>query len=59
MKAAQTGKTLSTFWSAEDGVTAIEYAFLASLIATVIVGSTIVLGTTVLTLYELVVAAFP
>lgn len=59
MKAAQIGKKLSTFWTAAGGVTAIEYALLASLIATVIVGSIIVLGTAVLALYELVVAAFP
>ncbi|WP_018987748.1 Flp family type IVb pilin [Aromatoleum toluclasticum] len=59
MKAAQIGKMLSTLWTDEDGVTAIEYALLASLIATVIVGSVIVIGTAVLALYELVVAAFP
>lgn len=43
----------------ERGVTAIEYALIASLIATVIVGSVTALGTQVQRLYQVVAAAFP
>ncbi|MEA3469141.1 MAG: Flp family type IVb pilin [Thermodesulfobacteriota bacterium] len=47
------------FFCEETGVTAIEYALIASLIAVVIVGAVTTLGARVTVLFENVAAAFP
>ena len=46
------------FLCEDDGVTAIEYALIASLIAVVIVGAVTTLGTKLVVLFDSVVAAF-
>lgn len=51
MKAYMT-KLISSFVSREDGVTAIEYALIAALIAVVIIGGATLLGTNLNTLFE-------
>ena len=48
-----------TFFGEEGGVTAIEYALIASLVAVVIVGAVTSVGTQVVVLFESVVGAFP
>ena len=50
---------VKSFSSDEKGVTAIEYALLASLIAVVIAATVATLGASVLALYEEITAAFP
>ena len=47
------------FLKNQDGVTAIEYALLATLIALVIIGAVTNLGTKLASLYSEVVAAMP
>jgi pilus assembly protein Flp/PilA len=49
---------LKCFLFREDGVTAIEYALVASLIAIVILGTITLLGTNVKGLYDTIAAAF-
>ncbi|CAJ0713070.1 MULTISPECIES: Flp family type IVb pilin [Ralstonia] len=47
-------------WLRDDqGVTSIEYALLGSLIAIVILGSVVALGSGVKSLYEMIAAAIP
>jgi pilus assembly protein Flp/PilA len=48
---------LARFWSSEDGVTAIEYALIASLIALVVVTAVQTVGTKVSTVFTEVGAA--
>ncbi len=47
------------FLREEDGVTAIEYALIAALIALVIIGAVTVVGSNLLDLFNKVEAAFP
>ncbi|WP_407278911.1 Flp family type IVb pilin [Aromatoleum evansii] len=56
MKTAQIKKSLSAFWSDQEGVTAIEYALLAALILAVIVVSVGLVGTNLQALYDDVAA---
>lgn len=50
---------LKAYLRCDRGVTAIEYAIIAALIALVIIGSVTILGQKTLTLYQAVVGAFP
>lgn len=59
MKIPQIRKLLAVFLQEESGVTAIEYALLAGLIAVVIAGSVGLLGGAVAALFAGVAAAFP
>lgn len=59
MKTAQITKMLSTFWSDQDGVTAIEYALLAALIFAVIVISVGLVGTNLSAFFDSLAAKFP
>jgi pilus assembly protein Flp/PilA len=52
-------KKLFHLFDSEEGVTSIEYALIASLIAMVIVVTVTALGSTVKDLYQSVVSAFP
>ncbi|MBY0501921.1 MAG: Flp family type IVb pilin [Alphaproteobacteria bacterium] len=47
------------FFKCDSGATSIEYAFIASLIAVVIVISVTILGNNVLKLYNSVLAGYP
>ncbi|OGA71072.1 MAG: hypothetical protein A3F77_17740 [Betaproteobacteria bacterium RIFCSPLOWO2_12_FULL_67_28] len=45
-------QAVKNFWNDEDGASAIEYALLAALIAIVIVGGSIALGTNINTMFQ-------
>ena len=52
-------KSIARFLKSDDGVTAIEYALVGSLIAMAIVVTVIALGGQVRALYQLVADSFP
>jgi len=52
-------KRIGRFLKSDDGVTAVEYALVGSLIAMAIVVTVAVLGGQVKTLYQLVADSFP
>lgn len=49
---SQLSKSIRNFASRDEGVTAIEYALIAALVAVVIIGGATLLGTNLNTLFE-------